>query len=136
MPREAKQSDFHVDVEGVGKFLFARRAMGDVFKIRGEYKRLTGGNYTEDGRMADLSALGFVTIQTLLVEGPKSFNVETLDPLVDEDFDDKILKVYFALLAKEQSFRPKPETVSEAARSGNGEQPGAVVSPDVPAGTN
>jgi hypothetical protein len=131
MPRAAKESDFHVDVEGIGRFLFARRTMQDQFMIRGEYARLTGGHYDAEGNMADLSALGYATLTVLLVDGPKSFNVSTLDPLMDDDFDKKILKVYVSLRAKELSFRPGPASGGEGAGARNGEHVRPVVPPEV-----
>lgn len=136
MPREAKSTDFHVDVEGIGQFLFARRSLGDVFKIRGQYAKLTGGNYDEEGNVADYTALAFVTIQTLLVDAPKSFNIETLDPLLDENFDAPILKIFGALRAKELSFRPRPAPGGEGAGQGNGEHVQPVVPPKVQPGAD
>lgn len=105
--------------------------MGDVYKIRGLYKELTGGNYDESGNMADVSALGFATIQTLLVSGPKHFDIHALDPLIDDDFDGKIIAIYAALRAKELSFRPKPEAGGEGAGAADGEHVRAVVPPEV-----
>jgi hypothetical protein len=131
MPREAKESDFHVDVDGIGQFMFARRTMKDQYMIRGEYARLTGGHYDDEGRIADMSALGYATLTVLLVEGPKSFDVAALDPLLDDDFDKKILKIYSALRAKELSFRPGPATAGEGAGAGNGEHVRPVVPPEV-----
>lgn len=131
MPREAKQSDFHVDVEGIGQFLFARRTMKDQYMIRGEYARLTGGHYDANGNMADLSALGYAILTVLLVEGPRSFDLATLDPLLDDEFDKKIVKIYSALRARELSFRSGPAKGGEGAGAGNGEHVRPVVPPEV-----
>jgi hypothetical protein len=136
MSRAARAGDFHVDVEGLGRFLFGRRTMGDVYKIRGRYNQITGGFYDEDGRMADYSALGYVTIQTLLVEAPDSFNIDTLDPIMDDAWDEKILKIFSALIDKEGSFRQKPTAGSASGGPGNGAVDGAVVSQDVPPSAN
>jgi hypothetical protein len=106
--RTAKETDFNVEVEGFGTFVFGRRTKEDVFKIRSRYNVLTEGNYAADGRVADIGALGYVTLQTLLVSAPESFNLETMDPIMDDDFVTKILKVYGAFSAREQSFRPQP----------------------------
>jgi hypothetical protein len=103
--RTAQPNDFNVEVEGSGTFVFGRRTKEDVFRIRSRYNVLTEGNYTADGRVADLGALGYVTLQTLLVSAPESFNLDEMDPIMDDDFVAKILKVYGALSAKEQSFR-------------------------------
>ncbi len=106
--RTAKETDFNVEVEGFGTFVFGRRTRDDHYKIRSRYNALTEGFYHPDGRIGDQSAYGFVTLQTLLVGCPESFNFEALDPLMDDDFDMKIMQVCNALYAKEQSFRPKP----------------------------
>jgi hypothetical protein len=121
MHRSANATDFFVDVPNLGGFNFARRQIGDVFKIRGRYNQLTEGFYDAEGRMADLVALAFVTIQTLLVSGPEGFDLEALDPLVDDDFDTKLLSIWRALRDKELSFRPQPKEAGQATRSGTGE---------------
>jgi len=106
--RTPKETDFNVEVEGFGTFVFGRRTRDDHFKIRSRYNVLTEGLYDDQGNCTDLAALGYVVLQTLLVSGPEAFNFETLDPLMDDEFDKKILKVFSALSAKEQSFRPQP----------------------------
>jgi hypothetical protein len=103
--RTAKETDFNVEIPDFGTFVFGRRTKEDVFKIRSRYNTLTEGAYTPDGKAADLAALGYVTLQTLLVSSPESFNLEDLDPLMDDDFVGKVLKVFEALAAREQSFR-------------------------------
>jgi hypothetical protein len=103
--RTPKDTDFSLDVEGFGRFIFGRRTKEDVFKIRSRYNALTEGSYTADGKVADLAALGYVTLQTLMVGNPESFNLDAMDPIMDDDFVDKILKVFGAFSAKEQSFR-------------------------------
>ena len=80
------------------------------------------GFYDAEGRMADLVALAFVTIQVLLVSGPDGFDIDTLDPLLDNDFDTKLLNIWRTLIDKESSFRPKPQEAGKAARQGTGEQ--------------
>jgi len=122
MPRHVHPTDFYVDTPDIGRFNFARRQIGDVFKIRGRYNQLTEGFYDAEGRMADLVALAYVTIQTLLVSGPEGFDIDALDPLLDDDFDSKLLVIWRALRDKELSFRPQPKETSQAARPGTGEQ--------------
>jgi len=116
--RTAKTDDFNVDVEGFGRFVFGRRTKEDVYKIRSRYNVLTEGNYLADGRVGDLGGLGLVTLQTLLVSAPETFNLEAMDPLMDDDFEEKIMKVFGALRAKEQSFRSEPAKGSEGAGAG------------------
>ena len=122
MSRSASSSDFFVEIPDLGRFNFARRQIGDVFKIRGRYNQLTEGFYDAEGRMADLVALAYVTIQVLLVSGPDDFDFNALDPLLDDDFDTKLLSIWRALRDKELSFRPKPQETGKAARTGTGEQ--------------
>jgi hypothetical protein len=135
MAREAQDSDFQVEVEGFGVFQFARRTVKDSFKIRGRYAQITGGNYDEKGRAADYSALAFVTIETLLVDAPRSFSLDA-DPLMDEKWDVPFMRVFSALRTKELSFRPAKDEAGEGTRAGNGEHVPPVVPADVPAGTN
>lgn len=110
--RTSKETDFNVEVEGFGTFVFGRRTRDDHFKIRSRYNVLTEGLYDENGNCTDLAALGYVVLQTMLVSDPESFNFAGLDPLMDDEFDKKILKVFNALSAKEQSFRPQPTQAS------------------------
>lgn len=115
MSRSAGPSDFHLDVEGVGKFVFARRTPRDVYRIRGEYANLTDGNYDADGNYADISALGFATIKVLMVSAPDGFSLDQLDPLVDEAWEEKVVKVFTSLREKELSFRPGTGASGQAA---------------------
>jgi hypothetical protein len=127
MPHDSSLTDFTVDVPGIGQFVFARRGVRDAFRIRGAYAQITGSHYTVDGRMADISALGFATIITLMVEGPKGFNIEALDPLEDEDFDKTIMKIFAALRDKEVSFSSKNAVKTPAV-----DKPDADKSDDAP----
>ncbi len=116
--RTPKDTDFALDVEGFGRFIFARRTKEDVFKIRARYAALTENHYTADGRVADFGALAIVTLQTLMVSAPDTFDLDAIDPLLDDDFDKDPLKVFEALRERELSFRPKPAKASEAAGTG------------------
>lgn len=116
--RASKETDFALDVEGFGRFIFGRRTKEDVYKIRSRYNVLTEGHYEPDGRIADMGALGLVTLQTLMVGAPEGFSLDDLDPLMDDDFDKKLLKIFTALRARELDFRPKPAKASEVAGKG------------------
>ena len=118
MARQPGPGDFTVDVEGIGTFVFARRQQRDVYRIRGEYNKLTGGNYDDDGGFNDFPALAHATLAVLTVESPDGFSLDKLDPLTDDSCDEKILKVFAALREKELSFRPKRREGSEAAGEG------------------
>lgn len=112
--RHASPGDFTVEVDGIGTFIFARRQMRDTYRIRGEYNKLTGGNYDDDGNFNDLPALAHATLAVLMVQAPDGFDLDALDPLTDDDCDTKIMKVFAALREKELSFRPGSRAGSEA----------------------
>ncbi len=114
MTRLAAPGDFQVEVDGVGRFTFGRRTPRDVFRIRGEYDNLTGGNYGEGGQFKDWSALAFATIKVLAVQAPDGFDPDKLDPNVDDDWEAKLLRVFTDLREKELSFRPGSGEVSKA----------------------
>ena len=120
--RAPHKEDFVVEVEHVGKFRFGRRQKKDQFKIRGRYSELTGGNWKEDEngvQMAnDMEAWMYCTLEVLTVENPQGFSLESLDPLKDDEEDDRIARVYLALRQKELSFRP------QTAASGTADGPG------------
>jgi hypothetical protein len=85
-----------------------------VFRIRGEYKRLTGCNYDADGNYADPSALAVATIGLLAVAMPDGFTLEP-DPLLDDAWEERTFRVFTELRAKELSFRPQLGEASQAA---------------------
>lgn len=114
MARTPAPGDFPVDVDGLGKFTFGRRAPRDVFRIRGEYDRLTGGNYADDGSYNDFSALAFATIKQLAVNMPDGFDLEKIDPNVDEKWEATLIRVFSAMREKELSFRPSAGADSQA----------------------
>jgi hypothetical protein len=136
MAKKASPTDFTVEVPKVGSYIFARRTTGDAFKIRGLYAQFTAGNYSEDGRMHDISALAYCTIKVLAVEQPKDFHIEDIDPLLDDGWDEKLVLVYFALSEQERSFRPGSKKDGAAARPSDGENVQPLVPQDVPAGAN
>lgn len=106
--RTAGKDDFPVEVEGIGRFMFGRKSMRDVYAIRGEYAALTSSYFTEAGGFADLGAIAFVTLQCMMVAAPAGFTLE-IDPLLEDDAEEKIVKVFFAMREKELSFRPQPK---------------------------
>lgn len=110
MAREAQKTDFSVDVEGIGTFIFARRTMRDEIRIQREFARIIDG-VEPTAWLAQvggwLSDLGVLT-----VEAPEDWDIDGMDPLDDETYA-KLLKVHTALREKEGSFRRKPVTNSE-----------------------
>ena len=116
--RTSNETDFNVDVEGIGRFVFARRTIADGPKIRSRYNVMTEGNYSPEGMMWDTFALAMVTLQTLMVSAPDTFNIDALDPLMDDECEKTVVKITAALYVKEQSFRRKPAQGSEVAGAG------------------
>jgi len=112
MPRTAKDSDFPVDVDGIGRFKFARRTLKDRYQIRTYYGQLTNDHWQEDGSVGDMEAFMHATIHVLVVEAPPDFSIDELDPLLDDDIQKKIEAIFLALRQKELSFRPQPATGS------------------------
>lgn len=103
MSRAPAATDFHVDVEGVGLFIFAKRTMRDELRIAAEYSRLTEGVETPTGFLADMG--GWIsTLKALTVEAPHGWDIDEMDPFEDESHQ-KIFKVYAALRVQEGSFR-------------------------------
>ena len=121
--RKASGTDFHVDVEwktpggieNLGRFTFGRRMMRDVFLIRSEYNRLTNGNYNELGVPVDGGAWAIATLFVLMVEAPESFDLDKVDPLMDDTWEDKTAAVFTALRAKELGFRTNSGKEVQAA---------------------
>lgn len=133
MNRPASQSDFALEVEGIGNFIFGRRTGRDRFRIAADYHRLTEGLDVSDSELG-LAAEALATIKALLVEGPAEITAMLdLDAPTDTDAegDAKLLRVFFALRQKELSFRPRKGEGSEAARQEDGDKPGVLVSPEV-----
>jgi hypothetical protein len=114
MSRSASDTDYHLDVDDVGHFVFARRMMRDEMRIAAEFSRLTEGVDTPTTYLAQMCTW-MATLKVLLVEGPTGWDVDTLDPL-EQDSYDKILLVYGALRAKEEDFRRQAKAGVKARR--------------------
>ena len=118
--RPASDTDFFIDLAGVGRFRYGRKTFGDRIGIRAEFLRLTGGN--EDD--LDLSTMaGLVAAHKVLcVEAPEGWvDLEVIDALEDEPgLDKKLLGLYQLVVEKEGSFRRVPISRVES------EGPGAV----------
>lgn len=108
--RTPRETDFTVNVEGVGTFTFARRTMRDEIAIQVEYARILDGVTPT----AWLEAVGgwLSVLRVLTVRAPEGWDLDNLDPLESEDYA-KLHNVYQALVEKERSFRRKPEPGGE-----------------------
>lgn len=117
MARTPHKTDFTVDVDGVGRFVFGKRRMADEIKVHVEYSRLTEA--VEPTPWLDSVSTWMSTIKVLVVRAPDGFDLDELDPL-DEASYAKLFKVYAALVEKEGSFRSRPGEAVQAGGEGSG----------------
>ena len=115
--RTAHDTDFAVDVENIGTFIFGRRKMADEIRIQVEFARLTEG--VTPTPWLELVAGWMSDLKILTVRAPDGWDVDEMDPLDDETYS-KLLRVHAALREKENSFRGKPNPQSQAKREGEG----------------
>lgn len=115
--RAASASDFTVQVEDVGTFQVGRRQMKDHLKIQVQYADIVEGVIPTPW-LHEL-ATHLSTLRVLVVRSPEGFDLETLDPLDPATFD-RLRKVYAAIAAKEDSFRPGAKAAGEGAGQANG----------------
>ncbi len=111
--RTPKATDFTIDVEGVGRFTFARRNMGDELAIQREFAEILQGI---DKPTAWLETMGgwLSTLRVLTVRAPDGWDLDELDPLDNETYA-KLNRVYEGLRDKERSFRAGSKPTGEAA---------------------
>ena len=108
------ETDFAVEVEGVGRFVFGRRKMRDEMAIQREYADILGG--VEPTAWLNVVGGWMSTLKVLTVRAPDDWVLDELDPL-DEGTYEKLRKVHKALTEKERSFRPGfvPDSESRGA---------------------
>lgn len=113
MSRLPAATDFHVPVDGIGTFSFAKRMMRDELRIAAEFSRLTEGVDSPTPFLATVA--GWISqLRVLTVDAPDGWDLDALDPLDPESYA-KLLKVHGALREKEDSFRGG----ANAARQGD-----------------
>ena len=117
MARPANKTDFTVDVEGVGRFVFGKREMADEIKIHVEYSRLTEA--VTPTPWLDQVATWMSTLRVMTVRFPGGFDIDELDPLEDDTYQ-KLMKAHAAFLAKERSFRLNKGAAVEAGGASEG----------------
>lgn len=128
-PRKPGPRDFTVDVEGLGQFVFGYRKMEDHLKIEVEFARITQGLAQPTPWLLTIGEW-MSTLRILLVKAPNGFDLDEIDPLEDDTFNN-LRAIFRALREKEDSFRKKRAPGSEASRAGTGEQPALLVPPQV-----
>lgn len=126
--RIESSSDFPVVVEGIGTFMFGYRKLADELRIQVEYARIT------EGVPATVWLFNLATylsaLRVLMVKAPNGWNLEELDPLDEETFI-LIERVFTALRAKEDEFRPHLRKASKAPRETDVPDDGVLVSTEV-----
>ena len=111
MARRGSDTDFDVNVEGIGTFRFGKRKMADEIKIQVEYARMIEGVEPTEWLA---SVCGWIsTLRTLTVLAPDGWDIDEMDPLDDDSYG-KLLRVHAALTEKERSFRSSKGEVGEA----------------------
>jgi hypothetical protein len=119
MSRAPSATDFHVDVPGVGHFIFAKRTMRDEMRVAAEYSRLTEGVETPTEFLASMA--GWIsTLKVMTVEAPDGWDLDMMDPF-DDEASENILKAYAGLRAKEASFRKTKNPPVEGDGAGSSE---------------
>jgi len=103
MTRDKSASDYEITIDGIGTFMFARRNMRDQFRIQAEYARLTEGVSPIPVDL-DIAAQAVSCLNVLTVSAPETWDISAMDPLEEESYA-KILQVYGAVRAREESFR-------------------------------
>lgn len=117
MSRIPSNTDFQINVDGIGTFTFGRRRMRDEMAIAAEFSRLTEGVDNPTPYLA--SVAGWIsTLKVLTVEAPEGWDIDEMDPL-DEDTYAKLVKAHTALREKEGSFRSGSKREGEAKREEN-----------------
>ena len=122
----------HVNVPGVGDFTFRRRTLGDDITIMARYDRMLGG-ITQPSPLLDSLATAVATYGTLALSWPKGWEPEKIVEMdvLAEDRTADLLRVFGALSAREDEFRPPEKRRFQAPREGNGEHARSVVPPEI-----
>jgi len=123
--------DLHVEVDGIGRFIFAQRTMRSEMRISAEYSRLVDGVDTPV-QFLRVTADAMATLKVLTVEAPEGWDLEAMDPL-DEQSYLKLLQVHSALREQEEIFRGKSRQGVKTSGESDGGDAGTVVSKDVQA---
>ncbi len=110
MARKPSETDFIVQVEGIGSFTFGQRKLSDEIAIQVEFARIIDG--VEPTAWLQTVGGWMSVLRVLTVRAPADFVLDDLDPL-DDDTYAKLAKVHDALSEKERSFRRSKNTAGE-----------------------
>ena len=103
--RSAKESDFFIELTGVGSFRFGRRTYGDRLKIRSEYLRLVREFGDEDPDLSMYAAM-IASHSVLCAEAPEGWeSLADIDLTTNENVEDHIYELYQLVKDQEEFFR-------------------------------
>lgn len=128
--RLPQATDYYENVEGIGRFRFARRKLTDEIQIQRFYAEYAGG--VEPTAWLATLAEYLSTLKTLTVEAPEGWDIDEMDPLDNETYQ-KLNRVFVALREREETFRAVAGKGGKGPGAQDAEQRGPLVSPDVQA---
>lgn len=112
--RAPKDSDFFVELPGVGVFRYGRRTYGDQLRIRAEQLRLS--REAENDPDIELYAGTIAVHRVLCVEAPEGWEDLANIDLTQVGIN-KVFELMSLLREKEEFFRQNAAQEGEAARS-------------------
>ena len=128
-----KESDFYIDLDGVGRFWFARRTFRLATNIMVERARLLNGaslNEVDDETAGMVNVIS--TLQVLCTEAPAGWgNFAEIDMLDQPDAFARMFDLYVKLTEKEDSFRGAAKSRSPQKGQRNSEDDAVLVSEKV-----
>jgi hypothetical protein len=109
--RQAKDTDFFIELEGVGSFRYGRRTFGDNIKIRSKIAEIKQGKEIDDLDFDVYSAIS-AAHSVLCVSAPKEW--EDIEAVILDSFTEpKIFELFHQVKEKEDSFRGRNAKESE-----------------------
>ena len=109
---------FQVQVEGIGLFVFRRRAMADFSRIPNKALEILGG-IPQHPILYDRAHM-LAELEVLTVQAPDGWKLLEMDPLDDDD-QAKFAEVHRRLIEEEARFRGR--STEKRAESGAGSEP-------------
>jgi hypothetical protein len=126
---ETERETYRLEVEGEGAFVVRRREQRETLKILAEYSRITEGE-EKPSPLLDVVADILSVLRVLVMEAPKGFDLDALDPFDDTDFK-RMAVVAGAIGEKEAFFRHGPRATGQAESASTGGDTGVVAEADV-----
>jgi len=101
--RPQKDTDFFIDLPGVGSFRYGRRTFGDRAKIRADFLRITKDLGETDPELDAYAAI-MAAHKNLCVEAPAGWeDIEALE--LDSERDAQIFALFDLIREKEETFQ-------------------------------